>query len=255
MLKNPFRCLFIIMLLITSTIFGQSKKEQISILKNRVDSLIKITSFQKIKDSLKIQKLDSNIKYLNLSNEIQKNELINIYSKLKEAQEKLKKSDSLKFSHTEYNKIIDVYSNWKYEQVKNDKYISIDSCNIEFIKRKDMLTVPLAIPDDINILFGDLNQDSKLDALIWFVPVQCDGGNACMYCKDALLIVSKDNDYVVDEKFDKESNLNSDYLFEYSSINADSIRGYYWKQSDEYRMATLKGVFIFDYNSRKVNYY
>jgi hypothetical protein len=279
MIKNIFTLSILFLTIISSSIFCQSKKEQIRILQSKVDSLENLIIIQNNINSQKIYSLDSNVLILKENMEFLKKARDKIYneSKLKEDQNiylskqlelisednnrlklELKKSDSITSLNIEsqYNKICKIFDDWKRDMIKNDEYLPIEKCNLDYIQNSGDNNAWLSIPDEVHFLYGDLNNDNKIDALVWFAPIQCDGGNACMYCKEVLLIISRDNNYIVDKEYINNIERKNDLiLFDYYSISENRIVGYYWKQNYENRFADFKGQFSINYSTRKVEFY
>lgn len=119
--------------------------------------------------------------------------------------------------------ILKSFGIWKTEQIKKGKYVTDKDCNTEFASKyldkhpeADAITGVLGMPmDRLNIEFGFINNDETLDAVIFFEPNQCAGGNGIIGVIHKVLVLSeKENKYTVDDTFfkivEKQDSLSND---------------------------------------------
>ncbi len=59
----------------------------------------------------------------------------------------------------------------------------------------------MGLPEEIQVIYTDINLDEKIDALIMFYPIQCDGGNASMNWQMRMLVLSGKSGYDIDDGF------------------------------------------------------
>ena len=133
-----------------------------------------------------------------------------------------------------YGKIISKFEEWKSIQYKNRVYEAPRRCRMDSALKESYDGPGIGIPNEIDVFFGDINGDSKSDALITFRPVQCDGGNALMNAQKRVLILSDRDFYSVDENyFDSiEDSLKKGWL--YIERVADGIfYGKYFEYKDD----------------------
>ncbi len=88
---------------------------------------------------------------------------------------------------SKHQKIITAFENWKETQINSGNYQD----------KNDELGQ--GFPDEINVFYTDLNQDENVDAIVCFNPILIGGGNALMNAQEKLMIVSKNENYEVDD--------------------------------------------------------
>ena len=88
---------------------------------------------------------------------------------------------------SKHQKIISTFENWKSTQISLGNYQT----------KNDELGQ--GFPDEIIVFYTDLNQDENVDAIICFNPILLEGGNALMNVQEKLIIVSKNENYEVDD--------------------------------------------------------
>jgi hypothetical protein len=128
--------------------------------------------------------------------------------------------------------ILKSFEIWKAEQIKKGKYVTGKDCNTELASKyldkhqeADAITGVLGIPmDRLNIEFGFINNDETLDAVIFFQPNQCAGGNGIIGVIHKVLVLSeKENKYKVDDTFfkivEKQDSLSDDGTHNLESVN------------------------------------
>jgi hypothetical protein len=84
-------------------------------------------------------------------------------------------------------KIKSTFEKWKNKEISQGNYQAKNS------------EIGLGIPDEIHIFYTDINQDEKIDGIICFNPILYGGGNALMNVQEKLIIVSKNENYEVDD--------------------------------------------------------
>lgn len=88
---------------------------------------------------------------------------------------------------SKHQKIISTFENWKSTQISLGNYQT----------KNDELGQ--GFPDEIIVFYTDLNQDENVDAIICFNPILLEGGNALMNVQEKLMVVSKNENYELDD--------------------------------------------------------
>ena len=88
---------------------------------------------------------------------------------------------------SKHQKIISAFENWKNIQISLGNYQDKNN------------KLGQGFPDEIQVFYTDLNQDENVDAVISFNPILLGGGNALMNIQEKLMIVSKNENYEVDD--------------------------------------------------------
>jgi hypothetical protein len=88
---------------------------------------------------------------------------------------------------SKHQKIISTFENWKSTQISLGNYQT----------KNDELGQ--GFPDEIIVFYTDLNQDENVDAIICFNPILLGGGNALMNVQEKLMVVSKNENYELDD--------------------------------------------------------
>ena len=111
------------------------------------------------------------------------------------------------------------------------------------------------IPKDISIHFSDINGDNKLDALITFNPVQCDGGNAMMNAQSSVLVLSKGPVWITDDKYIENIESKKDGWLSVNGVVGGTIFGTYYeyKEDDGRCCPSIKKQFSIDYKTKKLD--
>jgi hypothetical protein len=157
-------------------------------------------------------------------------------------------------STPEYSQLLNRYEQWKAAQYKAGTYASPGNCKMETVI-KDGYKGPMAgIPKDVSIHFSDINGDNKLDALITFHPVQCDGGNAMMNVQSRVLVLSKGIVWVADDKYIENIESKKDGWLSVSGVVGGTIFGTYYeyKEDDGRCCPSIRKQFSIDYKTRKL---
>ena len=88
---------------------------------------------------------------------------------------------------SKHQKIISTFENWRSTQISLGNYQT----------KNDELGQ--GFPDEIIVFYTDLNQDENVDAIICFNPILLEGGNALMNVQEKLMVVSKNENYELDD--------------------------------------------------------
>lgn len=163
---------------------------------------------------------------------------------------------TIAFSQTtaEYSQVLSRFEQWKAAKYKAGAYATPGNCKMDIVT-KDGYKGPVAgIPKDISIHYSDINGDGKLDGLITFHPVQCDGGNAMMNAQDRLLILSKGAAWVIDEKYISNIESKKDGWLSVSGVMEGTIFGTYFEYGpDDGRCCpSIKKSFTIDYKTKQL---
>jgi len=157
----------------------------------------------------------------------------------------------------EYIQIINRFEKWKLDQYKKGTFATDKNCNFDTVSKAGYKGPEAGIPADVNVMFTDINNDSKLDALITFNPTQCDGGNALMNAQSRVLILSSQTGYIADDTFiDKiESRYKKGWLH-VESVVQGTIYGLYleYKADDGRCCPSVKRTFSISYSDKKLTF-
>jgi hypothetical protein len=136
-------------------------------------------------------------------------------------------------------------------KLKRGEFFADDSCNMGYYKSCDSLGYEgefgLGIPNDSlemsQIFYSRINDDDKLDALMLFYPIQCDGGNASMFVQYKLLILSDKNNYIVNDSLLYKINFGDGFNI-LDSINGHFVYGNYfeYRKDDPYPYPSIKNL-------------
>ena len=169
--------------------------------------------------------------------------------------------------------IIDEFNKWKNELILNG--VLLEKCNGDYqswLKESESNpNLPQFAFTKPTVFYADINNDSKKDALFFFTPDECDGGNAFIDQSDyAILIYSKNGSYYRNDKIistieskthelisEKEKysiqlrNTHVDILrLENNSIIADVET---WKEDDAHCCPFFHGILTWDLSTNKFN--
>ena len=124
---------------------------------------------------------------------------------------------------SKHQKIINTFENWKNKQISLGNY-QAKNCELG-----------QGFPDEIIVFYTDLNQDENVDAIICFNPILFGGGNALMNAQEKLMIVSKNENYEVDDTTlsNLERTLKSGWIHVTNASNGIISGDYYdYKKND-----------------------
>lgn len=157
-----------------------------------------------------------------------------------------------------YIEILNEYEKWESIQYEKGIYASTDYCNPDSVMKVDYIKSDkpsIGIPTDIDISYTDINNDNKIDGVITFNPVQCDGGNALMHSQECILILSKGSKYIVDDKwFNSIDNPNDDGILHIDGAKYGKIFGTYSEYNNGRCCPSLERKFDVEYNPKKIKY-
>jgi hypothetical protein len=156
-----------------------------------------------------------------------------------------------------YSKILIKFEEWKNKQYQLSNYELEKKCNIEYVGKETYKGSGIGIPKDIQVFYTDLNDDEIIDALICFSPSQCDGGNALMNAQERILILSKGNEYVVDDNLinNIEKGLPSGWLYIRNALYG-SMTGEFkdYKEGDGRCCPSIKKEISISFKDKKLEY-
>ena len=157
-------------------------------------------------------------------------------------------------TNVEYTKILTRYEQWKAAQYKAGNYATPGNCKMEIVIKEGYKGPVAGIPKDISIHYSDINGDKKLDALVSFNPVQCDGGNAMMNVRSTVLILSKGTIWITDDKYMENIESKKDGWLSVNGVLGGTIFGTYYeyKEDDGRCCPSIKKQFSIDYKTRKL---
>lgn len=158
-------------------------------------------------------------------------------------------------STAEYTQIVTRYEQWKAAQYKAGAYATPGNCKMEVVTKDGYKGPVSGIPKDISVYYSDINGDGRLDGLITFNPVQCDGGNAMMNAQSRLLILSKGAAWTTDDKYIDNIEGKKDGWFSVNGVSGGTIYGtYYEYAADDGRCCpSIKKPFTIDYKTKKLD--
>ncbi|MGQ0739944.1 MAG: hypothetical protein ACT4OJ_12880 [Bacteroidota bacterium] len=157
-------------------------------------------------------------------------------------------------TNAEYTKILIRYEQWKAAQYKAGTYATPGNCKMEIVVKDGYNGPGAGIPKDISIHYSDINGDGKLDALITFNPVQCDGGNAMMNAQSRVLVLSKGAVWITDDKYIDNIESKKDGWLSVTGVVEGTIFGTYYeyKKDDPRCCPGIKKQFSIDYKTKKL---
>lgn len=153
-----------------------------------------------------------------------------------------------------YTQILSRYEQWKAARYKAGAYATPGNCRMDVVTGDGYKGPMSGIPKDISVHYSDINGDGKLDALITFNPVQCDGGNAMMNAQDRVLILSKGAAWVTDDKYISNIESKKDGWLSVNGVTGGTIFGTYYEYApDDGRCCpSIKKSFTIDYKTREL---
>ncbi len=120
------------------------------------------------------------------------------------------------------------FENWKQEQIANGQFLSSNDCRPDFVISNDSIQ-DFGFPEEIEFHYADINSDDQLDALITFIPQQCDGGNGSMWTQFQLLILSNGSGYLINDRFFDNVGKKLDGFYHLDSALANEFQGTYYE--------------------------
>lgn len=154
--------------------------------------------------------------------------------------------------------ITDTFNQWLLEQTKKGVFFGKDSCNIDFIIKHNINTMPLMIPDSTNtgFWFGDVNGDKKKDGLVTFIADLCDGGNGAMWTQYQVLVLSNDSGYSVNDSFFDSLGSGFEGFIHADSLSVNTFFGTYieFKEGDGHCCPSIKEEFTVTYTNPVIQF-
>jgi hypothetical protein len=157
----------------------------------------------------------------------------------------------------QYFKIMTKFEEWKSKQYQLGIYELEKNCNMDFVSKETYKGSGTGISTDIQVYYTDLNNDNIIDALICFNPFLCDGGNALMNSQARIIIVSKGNEYIIDDKLidNIENKLTSGWLYIRNALYGDFMGEYLdYKEDDGRCCPSIKKEIRINYKDKKLEY-
>jgi hypothetical protein len=171
---------------------------------------------------------------------------------------------------TERKKIKELFMDWQKQEIKAKRFFPKDWCNgdsvLKYITRENLnnlVGMIYGFPSDsteYKFSFADLNNDRKLDGLVVFTPVQCDGGNGSIWTQWQVFLLSKNDNYNITDTLQVDK---------FASTTFDS-RGFYWlhniatnkifgtyfefKTNDGHCCPSIQRPVTFDFVERKLTF-
>lgn len=156
-----------------------------------------------------------------------------------------------------YTQILTRYEQWKAAQYKAGNYATPANCKMEVVIKESYKGPQAGIPNDISVHYSDINGDNKMDALITFNPIQCDGGNAGMNIQSRVLILSKGAVWITDDKYidNIEAKIDKGWM-SVSGVTGGTIFGTYYeyKEDDGRCCPSIKKQFSIDFKTKKLEF-
>lgn len=158
---------------------------------------------------------------------------------------------------SDYATIISRFEQWKTLQYKKGVFVQGNRCNPDSVSVPGYKGSEIGIPNDIDVFFTDINRDGRLDALVTFRPLQCDGGLALMNHQVRVLVLSAKSGYVIDDTLiDNIARAHKRGWLVVESVSQGTIYGTYFEQraSDGRGNASIRRPFGIDFSSRQLRF-
>jgi hypothetical protein len=151
---------------------------------------------------------------------------------------------------------------WQRDEIQAGRFWAKDSCFMSWFADHDYpaSVMPWGFPDlsEMKFSYADVNGDSLVDQLVAFTPDQCDGGNASMWTKFAILTVSGNGKYIT-KSLDIEGlyfpgGQGDEGFYHYDSIGTGVIYGthYVFGKDDGHCCPGVHDFVVFDFKTRKL---
>ncbi len=166
-------------------------------------------------------------------------------------------SSSGQTKQNQYIKILAKFEEWKNTQYQLHNYELEKNCNQDFVSKESYHGYGLGISTDIQIFYTMLNNDNIIDALVCFNPYLCSGGNAYMNSQARILIVSKGNGYIIDDKLidNIQNKLTSGWILIENANDGDFIGEYFnYKEGDARCCPSIKKKIRINYKNKRLEY-
>ncbi len=151
---------------------------------------------------------------------------------------------------------------WQRDEIQAQRFWAKDSCYMGWFADHDYpaSAMPWGFPDlsEMTFSYADVNSDNVVDQLVTFSPAQCDGGNASMWTKFAILTVSEKGKYIT-KSLDIEGlyfpgGQGEEGFYHYDSIGNGVIYGthYVFGKDDGHCCPGVNDFVVFDFKTRKL---
>lgn len=129
------------------------------------------------------------------------------------------------------------FQNWQKDEICNGKdFLPEEKCNPEVAINDTLFSNEIhkiwGFPDEIKFSYGHLNNDNKLDALITFNPLQCDGGNMSMWIQIQLIALSEGKKYRIEKNYFDTIGDKLDGFYHLEKIRKKGFVGKYYEFSE-----------------------
>lgn len=151
---------------------------------------------------------------------------------------------------------------WQRDEIEAGRFWAKDSCFMSWFADHDYpaSAMPWGFPDlsEMTFSYADVNGDSCVDQLVTFSPDQCDGGNASIWTKFAILTVSENGKYQT-KSLDIEGlyfpgGQGEEGFYHYDSIGTGVIYGthYVFGKDDGHCCPGTHDFVVFDFKTQKL---
>lgn len=152
------------------------------------------------------------------------------------------------------------FARWQRNEIKAGRFWADDSCSMNWFADHEYpaSAMPWGFPgiEEMTFSYADVNGDSRVDQLVTFSPSQCDGGNASMWTKFAILTVSEKGKYIT-KSLDIEGlyfpgGQGEEGFYHYDSIGTGVIYGthYVFGKDDGHCCPGTQDFVVFDFKTR-----
>jgi len=161
--------------------------------------------------------------------------------------------------------IVQLFGQWKKEQIENGNYLADEYCDPEWMMKQyenENYQGPSmgfqTEKEGYGYSYGDINLDGRLDGMISFDPIQCDGGKALMWYTANVLIISDGENYKITDTVDFSSFGNTEFdargIYQIGKISGQKAYGTYieFLKDDLPSWPSIYRDVIFDFPSRKL---
>lgn len=178
---------------------------------------------------------------------------------------KEEEAPAIKINPEEVKILKTLFAEWQQNEIAEHRFWAADSCYPDWFLEHEFegtLSEMWGFPDssELNFSYADVNVDGKLDQLVTFVPVQCDGGNGSIWIQFEVFTVSDSNNYKTEpylgEGIFSAFGKDTSGFYWYDSIAPNKIFGRFinFLGGDGYCCPSVIRPIIIDYKTREVIY-